>query len=202
MLLKSDDTQWGSLAKFFHWAVVILILIQGTIGLIMTSLPKTPAVIPVYTVHKSLGLTILALALLRLAWRIFDRRPVDPHNVPQWQYVVARSTHVLLYVLLFAVPLSGWLMDSASALRPLYYFGWFKVPSVTGGPMPHVRDVMDTLHPVLFWVLIGVAVVHLAAALQHHFFKNDDVLARMWPWTVPDIKRKMPWTQSDANEEA
>lgn len=192
MTLRSDNRQWGSLAKFFHWSIVMLILVQGTIGLIMTSLPKTPRVIPVYNLHKSLGLTILALVALRLVWRVLDRRPVEPRNVPHWQYVIARTTHVLLYVLLFAVPLSGWLMDSADALRPLYFFGLFRVPSLTGGPIPWLREAMATTHEVLFWTLIGVALVHLAAALQHHFVKRDNVLWRMLPWVNPNISEDMP----------
>jgi cytochrome b561 len=75
MALKSDAAHWGSLAKFFHWAVVALILVQAIVGLVMVELPKRPGTIPVYSFHKSLGLTIFALAILRLLWRAFDRRP-------------------------------------------------------------------------------------------------------------------------------
>jgi len=124
-MLKSGAGHWGSLAKFFHWTTVALILVQGTIGLIMVELPKRPNVIPVFSFHKSLGLTILAFATLRLLWRAVDPRPHEPPSVPGWQVVAARIGHVVLYALIFLVPLSGWWFDSVASLRPLYWFGLF-----------------------------------------------------------------------------
>lgn len=188
MALKSDASHWGSLAKFFHWTIVILILIQATIGLVMVELPKRPNVIPVYTFHKSLGLTIFALAILRLGWRLFDRRPDEPPTVPRWQAVAARLGHALLYVLLFAVPLSGWLFDSATRLRPLYWFGLFQIPSLTGGRNEAIKDFAEDAHETLFWVLAVLAAGHIAAALIHHFFNRDAVLARMLPWRTRPAK--------------
>lgn len=181
MPLKSDTTHWGSLAKFFHWAVVLLILTQATIGLVMVELPKRPNVIPVYSFHKSLGLTILALAVLRLAWRAFDRRPVDVAGMPTWQTLGARCGHALLYVLLFAVPLSGWLFDSASSLRPLYWFDLFQVPSLTGGKDDAIKPIAEAAHEWLFWTLALVAAGHAAMALVHHFINRDETLRRMLP---------------------
>jgi cytochrome b561 len=90
-MLKSGPNHWGSVAKFFHWTIVVLILAQGAIGLIMVELPKRPNVIPVFSFHKSLGLTILALAVLRLAWRLFDPRPQEPATMPRWQALGARA---------------------------------------------------------------------------------------------------------------
>jgi cytochrome b561 len=182
MALKSDPTQWGSLARFFHWTIVVLILVQATIGLVMVQLPKRPAVIPVYTFHKSLGLTIFALAVLRLTWRLFDVRPVEPVSVPHWQVNAARAGHVLLYVLIFAVPLSGWLFDSASALRPFKWFGLFDVPSLTGGQDASIKNLAKAAHFWLFCTLAAVALGHACAALIHHFVDRDDVLRRMLPW--------------------
>lgn len=183
MPLKSDADRWGTLAQFFHWTIAALILVQGTIGLVMVQLPKRPDVIPVYSLHKSIGLTILALAVLRLGWRLFDRRPPAPASMPHWQALVARLTHVAMYVLLFALPLSGWLFDSAAALRPLYWFGLVRMPSLTGGPDHALRVFSGELHETLFWTLIAVVVVHIAAALKHHLFDRDPVLRRMLPWT-------------------
>jgi cytochrome b561 len=181
MPVKSDTAHWGSLAKFFHWTIVVLILVQATIGLVMVNLPKKPGVIPVYTFHKSLGLTIFALAILRLAWRAFDPRPEEPPGMPRWQVTGARLGHALLYTLLFAVPLSGWLFDSATALRPLYWFGLFQVPSLTGGPNPDLKEFTEALHFWLFWTLAAVAAGHATIALIHHFHDRDDVLRRMLP---------------------
>lgn len=181
MALKSDANHWGALAKLFHWIIVLAILAQGTIGLVMVELPKKPSTIPVYTLHKSLGLTILALALLRLAWRAFDQRPRDPAGMPHWQALAARAGHGLLYVLLFAVPLSGWLFDSASSLRPLIWWGVLKMPSLTGGPDKALAETFAEVHETLFWILVLVAAGHAAVALVHHFVNRDDVLRRMLP---------------------
>jgi cytochrome b561 len=185
MALRSDADHWGSLAKFLHWAVVCLILVQATIGLVMVELPKKPNVIAVFSFHKSLGLTIFLLALLRLGWRAFDPHPNEPATMPRWQIVGARSGHALLYTLLFAVPLSGWLFDSASSLRPLFWWGVVHVPSLTGGPDKALKPLAQAAHEWLFWTLALVAVGHAAAALVHHYFNRDDVLRRMLPGRTP-----------------
>jgi cytochrome b561 len=179
-MLKSTADRWGSLAKFFHWTIVLLIIVQGTIGLTMVALPKGPGVIPVFSFHKSLGLTIFALALLRLSWRAFDPRPAQPSSMPRWQVTAARAGHALLYVLLFAVPLTGWWFDSVAALRPLYWFGLFEVPHLTG-PDKSLRDLASGAHGFLFWTLFCVAAGHAAIALVHQFVNRDNVLGRMWP---------------------
>lgn len=181
MAIRSDAAHWGSLAKFFHWTVVLLILAQAILGLVMVELPRRPNVIAVYSVHKSLGLTILALAVLRLAWRLFDRRPDEPATMPRWQALAARCGHALLYVLLFAVPLSGWAFDSASSLRPLFWWGLLRMPSLTGGPRPDLKETAEDAHEMLFWLLVFVAAGHAAAALWHHFHDRDGVLRRMLP---------------------
>jgi cytochrome b561 len=181
MPARSDAARWGSVAKFFHWTTVIAILVQATIGLVMVELPKRPGTIPVYTFHKSLGLTIFAFALLRLFWRAFDPHPAYPATMPRWHVTGARLGHALLYTLIFAVPLSGWLFDSATALRPLYWFGLFRVPSLTGGRNDAIKDFAEEAHETLFWILATVAAAHAAIALWHQFGARDDILRRMWP---------------------
>ncbi|HEY2394352.1 MAG TPA: cytochrome b [Rudaea sp.] len=187
-MLKSDADHWGSLARFFHWTIVLLIIVQGTIGLVMVDLPKSPRVIPVFSLHKSLGLTILALALLRLSWRALDPRPAEPAGMPRWQASAARVGHALLYLLLFAVPLSGWWFDSVSALRPLYWFGLFEVPHLTG-PDKSLKDLAAATHQALFWLLTVVAAGHAAIALIHQFVVRDNVLGRMWPASLQRKQR-------------
>lgn len=181
-MLKSHDLRWGGLAKAFHWTIMLLILAQAVIGLTMVNLPRRPSVFAVYDLHKSIGLTILALAILRLAWRAVDRRPADVPGMPSWQRRSAHATHVLLYVLIFAVPLSGWLFDSATGLRPLHWWGVVPIPSLTGGPDRGLADFTRALHHWMFWTMAVIVLGHVAAACKHHFIDNDDTLRRMLPF--------------------
>lgn len=180
MNLRGTPRRWGSIAQAFHWIIVAALLVQGALGLYMVTLPKRPSTIPWYDVHKSLGLTILLLALLRLAWRLFDRRPTDPPQMPAWQRIGARVGHALLYGLLFALPLSGWLFDSLSSLRPLRWWGLLRVPPLAEANRDAASQA-QALHEWLFWLLVLVAAGHAAMALYHHFIVRDDVLRRMLP---------------------
>ena len=193
-MLRSDRDHWGSIAKSFHWTIVALILVQAFVGLTMVSMRRGPAVIPWYSFHKSVGLTVLALAVLRLAWRAFDARPREPAAMPRWQAVGARAGHALLYLLIFLLPLSGWWFDSVSALRPLYWFGLFQVPHL-GGPdpsNPDLKELARSRHETLFWILVLVAAGHALMALIHQFVVRDNVLGRMWPATLQRRPKPAP----------
>ncbi|MCE5231967.1 MAG: cytochrome b [Mizugakiibacter sp.] len=181
MPLRSSDARWGALAQFFHWTVALLIVAQGAIGLSMVEMATTPAKVKVYALHKSIGLTVLALALLRLAWRAADRRPADPPAMPRWQVRASRLTHAALYALILAIPLSGWLFNSAANF-PLSWFGLLHVPSLTAGADPALKALARGTHEALFWILAAVLALHVGAALKHHLADRDDVLARMLPW--------------------
>lgn len=180
MALKSDANHWGSIAKWFHWLIVAGILVQAAIGLIMVELPKRPTIQPVYDLHKSIGLTILALAILRLLWRLFDKRPKDPSGMSPLERLAARAGHGLLYVLLFALPISGWLLDSASGLRALHWWGLVRMPKLVEADR-ELKAIAHDAHQWLFWLLVLVALGHAAAALKHHYIDRDTVLSRMLP---------------------
>jgi cytochrome b561 len=200
MMLKSGSNHWGGVAKFFHWTIVLLILTQAYVGLSMVNMPRSPAVIPWYSFHKSIGITVLALAMLRLSWRLFDPRPEEPANMPRSQVIAARAGHALLYTLLFLVPLSGWWYDSVASLRPLYWFGLVHIPPL-GGPDPNVPDLKDVArsrHEWLFWALAIVALGHAAAALFHQFVSRDNVLGRMWPASLQRKPKPLPETDHAA----
>jgi len=177
--IESAD-RWNTVQQLLHWLIVGLILVQGGIGLVMVGLPKRPGVFAVYDLHKSLGLTILALALLRLGWRITHRRPARL-PMPRWQQRASGLVQAALYMLLFALPLSGWLFDSSTGLRPLFWWGVLRMPSLTGGPAPAWRDALADLHQGLFWALVALAALHAGAALWHHRMVRDDTLRRMLP---------------------
>jgi len=198
-MLKSDQRHWGSVAKFFHWTIVLLIIAQGAIGLIMVDLPKKPSVISVYNFHKSVGITILTLAVLRLLWRAFDRRPQEPVGTAHWQALAARAGHALLYALIFVVPLTGWRFDSVVALRPLYWFNLIPIPPL-GAPDPAGKEAAAMWHEYAFWTLVVVALGHAAVALIHQFVYKDNVLGRMWPATLqPKPKSDSIPTPEDAH---
>jgi cytochrome b561 len=176
--LRSTEVGWGALLRAFHWLIAVLIVAQGVLGLVMADMGLTPAKVRVFALHKSIGLSILALALLRIAWRLGERRPADPLATPRWQALAARATHLALYVLILALPLSGWWFNS-TANAPLTWFGLVDIPSLTGGYAPAWKPRALLLHQTLFWLLVALLVVHVGAALWHHFKQRDDVLRRM-----------------------
>ncbi|HEX7917280.1 cytochrome b [Rudaea sp.] len=201
MPLKSDSQHWGSLAKTFHWLVVLLILVQGVLGLYMVGLPKRPSSFWYYNLHKSIGMTVLALAVLRLAWRSFDARPSEPASTRHWQALGARAGHALLYILLFAVPLSGWWFDSVAKLRPLFFFGLFEIPSIAAAN-EDLKPLARETHEWLFWLLVAVALGHAAMAFVHQFVNKDGTLSRMLPGRrapVASVTRPEPIPLSPEN---
>lgn len=179
MALKSDDTRWGALARTFHWLMAVLIIVLGLVGLWMTGLSNSPQKIKIYAIHKSVGLTVLALVLLRLSWRLFDRRPRDV-PMPLWQTWAAHATHWLLYALMLALPLSGWLYNSASGY-PLQWFWAFNLPSLSGGADPALKSLAHFVHEWGFWLLVALLAAHVGGALKHHLIDRDETLVRMLP---------------------
>ncbi|HEY1138607.1 MAG TPA: cytochrome b [Lysobacter sp.] len=180
MMLRNSADRWGPVSQLLHWLIVLLILGLGVVGLVMVELPKSPRWFWVYDLHKSFGLTVLALIVVRLLWRLFAGAPKPVPGTPHWQERVATITHGLLYALTFAVPLSGWLYDSLSGLRPLRWFGQFKVPKLAD-PSQALAPVMRDTHEWLFWLLIALVAAHAAAAFYHHMFQHDTTLTRMLP---------------------
>ncbi len=179
MTRRNPLDRWGGVSQLLHWSVVLLILTIGTIGLLMGDMRNTPTKVEVYALHKSLGLTLLALATLRLLWRGYAGAPAPVPGTPTWQARLASGTHWLLYALLFAIPLSGWTFNSAAGY-PLQWFGLFNLPALVERNQT-LRDAAGNAHEVLFWTLVVLTLVHAAAALYHHVFKRDATLARMLP---------------------
>lgn len=179
MTLKNTPARWGAVSQALHWLVVLLILGQGTVGLLMGGLANGPDKIQVYALHKSFGLTIFALALLRLLWRWHAGTPRPVPGTPPWQQRAAWLSHALLYLLLFAIPLSGWVLNSAAGF-PLQWFGLFNLPKIVA-TSDGLHATAEQVHELLFWALVAVALVHAGAALYHHLFQRDDTLARMLP---------------------
>ena len=178
--------RYTSVAIALHWFMVIAVIGMLGVGLWMNELKNSPFKIEIYTWHKWTGLTILALAVIRVLWRVHRPPPPLP-PMPRWQELGAEGSHYLLYGLLFAMPLTGWLMNSAAGF-PLTWFGLFKVPAL----ISKSRDAFEfwgETHEILSRVLIGLIVLHFAAALKHHFISRDGVLSRMLPWVKPRYRR-------------
>ena len=180
MSLKNTTDRWGGISQLLHWTIAILIVLIGIVGLVMGELPRSPKYFWVYTAHKSLGLTVLALVLVRIGWRLYAGAPRPVPGTPRLQALLASATHGAIYLLILALPLSGWIYDSANALRPFRWFGLAEVPKLSP-PHEALADAMHETHELLFWVLIALVIGHAGAALYHHFVRRDATLARMLP---------------------
>jgi cytochrome b561 len=158
----------------------MLLLFIGivSVGYYMTDLPLGPAKLKIYALHKSIGLTLLGLAILRVLWRLGERRPALP-PMPAWQARAAGGAHLLLYGLMFLIPLSGWLFNSASGF-PLQWFHLVNLPALTGSD-PQLKAMAKAVHETGVAVLIGVVALHALAALKHHFIDKDATLRLMLP---------------------
>jgi cytochrome b561 len=182
MSLRSNDRQWGSVAKFFHWIIALAILGNGTFGLLMDLAHSPMQKINWLALHKSIGLTVLALVLLRILWRWGDGRPRE-EPAPRWQQWSAHLVHGVLYVLIVALPLSGWWFNSVTG-KPLQWFKLFNLPALAA-KNDDLRHFAHAVHEYLFWFLLLVLVAHVGAALKHHVFDRDNVLRRMLPFGRP-----------------
>jgi cytochrome b561 len=178
MTLRNTTHRWGAVAQLLHWLIVALLILQITLALVADELHGMQK-LAMLARHKSVGLTILVLALLRLLWRWANPTPPLPSTLKPYERALARLTHTLLYVLLFALPLSGWTMSSARGF-PVSWFGFFQLPDLVPKDKPLYEALVET-HEILASVLVAAVVLHVAAALKHHFLLKDDVLKRMLP---------------------
>ena len=178
---KTTPVRYGALAQLFHWVIAALIVTQFVLARIADGLPLGARKLGLLARHKSVGMTILMLAILRLLWRLKSAPPALPSGMSRFEQIAARWTHLAFYVLLFAMPLTGWMMSSAKNYS-VSWFGLFTWPNLIG-KNEAAFDFLRTTHDALSYVLFAVAVLHILAALKHHFWDRDDVLVRMLPFT-------------------
>lgn len=183
MQWRNTSNSYGAVAKFLHWSIVILIISQYVIIEAAEELPDGPGKLAGIANHKSLGMLVFGLALARIAWKFLNGRNPPPVPMPRAQRMAAAVGHGLLYVLILAQPLTGWLMSSTAGY-PVSFFGLFTFPALAGKD-EGAHEFYEEVHEVLFAVLATVAVVHALAALYHHFWRKDDTLRRMLPFTRP-----------------
>jgi cytochrome b561 len=180
MSLRNTASRYGSVAKLLHWTIVLLIIAQFVLASSAEDLPNGLEKLKLLATHKSIGMTVLMLALFRLGWRLANVVPPPPPGMPRWQVVAAHASHGLLYALLIAQPITGWIMSSARNF-PVAYFGWFQWPDLVE-PSDALHERFEDIHHLLAEVLLVVALLHAAAALYHHFGSRDEVLLRMLPF--------------------
>ncbi|HEY2808647.1 MAG TPA: cytochrome b [Steroidobacteraceae bacterium] len=181
MTIRNTTHRWGALAQLLHWLIVFLIIAQFTLALLADDLPAGMKKLILLSRHKSIGITILLLAGLRLGWRWANPTPTLPATLKPYERALARTTHFLLYALLLAIPLTGWTMSSARGF-PVSWFGFIQLPDLVPKNKALYEALLST-HHALAWTLAGLVALHVGAALKHHFMLKDDVLRRMLPAT-------------------
>jgi cytochrome b561 len=174
----ATNSRYTRTAIALHWLLALALLGSFSVGLYMHELPISPQRLKLYNWHKWAGICILALSALRLLWRLTHRPPADL-PMPAWQRRASHAAHGLLYVLFFAVPLAGWAYSSAAGF-PIVVFGVLPLPDFVS-PDKALAEAIKPLHATLAFVLAGVVVLHVAAALKHHFIDRDGLLDRMRP---------------------
>ena len=169
-------------AIVLHWLIALLIVGTFTLGLVMTDIPGlTPAKLRYFSWHKWAGVTVLALATLRLLWRLRRSPPAYPAAMAPWQQRAAHGLHGLLYVMMFAVPLSGYFYSLAAGV-PVVYFGLFPLPVLIDAD-PALKPVLKALH---YWLNMGLAALvalHVLAAFKHLLVDRDGIMGRMLPFS-------------------
>jgi cytochrome b561 len=179
-MLRNSTVRWGSVAQFFHWTIVVLIITQFVLALTAEELHGMKK-LAMLARHKSFGITILMLAVIRLLWRLSNPTPPLPPTLKPYERFLARFTHSALYALIFVTPLTGWIMSSARGF-PVSWFNLFQLPDLVAKNR-QLYDFMVATHVTLAWTLATIAGLHLLAALKHHFVMKDTVLRRMLPFT-------------------
>lgn len=172
--------RYSRVAMWFHWVIAALVIVNLLLGLYHEDFSREARSWMMFF-HKATGLTILALSLLRLAWRIGHRPPPLDAVLRPWEALLARTTHWLFYVLMIAMPLTGWSLSSSSN-RPVDYYGMFEIAPL---PVPRSDDMHDALeeaHELLGKLMIALILLHVAGALKHHLGGHRHMIGRMGPW--------------------
>jgi len=174
-----EQVRYTRVAITLHWIIAAVIAFTFGLGLYMAQLPVSPLKLRLYSYHKWIGVTIFLLVVFRLAWRLTHRVPAPPLRMPGWQRRAAAISHALLYVLTLVIPVSGWLFSSASGFKVMY-LGKIPLPDLVDKNKA-LAEQLQLTHELLNYVMAAVVVLHVAAALKHHWMDGDDVLQRILP---------------------
>ena len=167
-------------AVTLHWIVALLIFMAFPLGVYMHDLPLSPDKLRLYSWHKWIGVTLFLLAMVRISWRSTHKPPPLPDAMPSWEKLAAHAVHYLLYTLILAIPLSGWLMSSAKGVQTVW-LGVLPLPDLVS-KNKELGDSLKAVHESFNFLLFGLVLAHVGAALKHHFIEHDDILVRMLPF--------------------
>lgn len=172
----TSQENYSRVARWLHWIIAVLVIAGLALGLLHERLEGVlPSAIPI---HKSIGFTVLALTLVRLGWRLGHKPPPLPAEMPGWEKFLSRVTHIAFYALLLILPLSGWTFSSAGQY-PLNWFGLFDIPKFGLAKEDPITGIAHETHELLAYLMLGLVLLHIFAALRHQFILKDNVLRRM-----------------------
>ena len=177
--MKNTD-RYTTFAIAMHWLVAALIFCTLPLGIYMHDLPLSPLKLQLISYHKWLGVTIFLLVLVRLTWRATHTPPALPDSMAVWKQRAAHGVHHLLYALMVFIPISGWLMSSATGFQTVW-FGVIPLPDLIGKDKEFGQFLLE-LHQRLNFLLIALVGGHIVAALKHHFIAHDNILTHMIPF--------------------
>lgn len=177
--MNTTAERYNNTAIALHWLVALLIFAAFPLGMYMHDLPLSPTKLQLYSYHKWMGMTVLLLAVARVVWRTTHTPPALPDSFPRWQQIASHATHQFLYVLIFVVPVSGWLMSSAKGFKTVW-LGVLPLPDLIGKDKAQ-GELLSNLHTSLNYLLLALVVLHVAAALKHRLIDQDEVMSRMLP---------------------
>jgi cytochrome b561 len=175
----SNQTRYATPTIILHWLVALLIVAAFVLGTIMTDMRISPTKLQYYSYHKWLGVTVLGLVALRLITRLLTQAPAYPAHMSELQKKVANGTHVFLYFLMFAVPLSGYVYTCAAGY-PVVYLGLIELPSIIA-PAPELKHTLKEVHEILSNLMLFTVLLHIAAAVKHQVIDKDGLMRRMMP---------------------
>ncbi len=176
-MLKNTENGYGVIAKGFHWLLFFMLTFSVVAGNYLASMPKGSEKLQVTGMHKSFGVILLSLILLRFAWKLINTTPKSPEGSTAVENLLAHGMHWVLYALMFAQPISGIVMSQAAGY-PVSVFGLFELPTLID-KNPSSAELFRDGHGVIWMLLVGAVVGHIGAAMFHHFIKKDDVLKSM-----------------------
>lgn len=176
-MLHNTRENWGIIARSLHWLVAGLIFVQLLLGPLAAGWRLSPTKLDLFVWHKSIGMLVLLLVILRVAWRMINPTPGLPVDLSPWERRTARLSHGLLYLLMFLLPVSGWVINSAANI-PFKIFWLFPLPDLVA-PDKELKALASNVHFSLVIFLVTLLLLHIGAALYHHFIRRNNVLMRM-----------------------